>query len=426
MKVTLRKIDTIQPYERNPRQNDNAVEAVAISIREFGFRQPIVVDSDGVIIAGHTRYKAAKELGLDKVPVHIAEGLTPEQVKAYRLADNASGELAKWDRELLPIEISELQQADFDLSLLGFDEDMLENFLAGLDDSDASAEGENIATDETLANADAMGYIEAAEHIIVQFSGGKDSSLVLNWAAPILQKLGKSFEAVFVETGAEFPDLTPYIIRFCESREVTLRLLKSKVNIIQHWFTKNTWPDSKYRDCIHEFINDAVNRVFVEREKQYGEGKVLILRGGRSDQKTTLSKSNLYQEVGFGKHTARLLNPFFNTSAEDYDAQLEKLRPQLWKGYEKGFVRTACWACPFQRKVQWDALKKHYPLLADEMKRLAKRLHWRQYKGDKTFQRLRKYWLGDADAETDGSAIDDVDTAAGEHSSGDAAGVATG
>ncbi|MCD4831014.1 MAG: ParB N-terminal domain-containing protein [Anaerohalosphaeraceae bacterium] len=407
MKITQRKIDTITPYENNPRQNDNAVEAVAKSITEFGFRQPIVVDADGVIIAGHTRYKAAMMLGLDKLPVHVAEGLSPEQVRAYRIADNASGELAKWDKQLLPIEISELQQADFDLSLLGFDEDTLENFLVGLDDSDASADGPPVETDESLANADAMGYIEAAEHIIVQFSGGKDSSLVLNWAAPILQKLGKSFEAVFVETGAEFPDLTPYIIRFCESRQVPLRLLQSRENIILHWFKKNSWPDSKYRDCIHGFINDAVNRVFVEREKEFGVGKVLIMRGGRSDQKTTLSKSNLYQEVGFGKHTARLLNPFFNTSAEEYDAQLEKLRPQLWNGYELGFIRTACWACPFQRKDQWDALKKHYPLLAEEMKRFARRFNWKQYKGDKTFQRMRKYWLGDAAAATDGSAIDD-------------------
>lgn len=129
------------------------------------------------------------------------------------------------------------------------------------------------------------------------------------------------------------------------------------------------------------------------------------MRGGRSDQKTTLSKSNLYQEVGFGTHTARLLNPFFNASAEDYDRELEKLRPQLWKGYEKGFVRTSCWACPFQRTAQWDALKQHYPLLADEMKRLVKRLNWKQYKGDKTFQRMRKYWLGSEDTQTEATPI---------------------
>jgi hypothetical protein len=148
------------------------------------------------------------------------------------------------------------------------------------------------------------------------------------------------------------------------------------------------------------------------------------MRGGRSDQKTSLGKSNLYQEVAFGTHTARLLNPFFNSSAEDYDRELEKLRPQLWKGYEKGFVRTACWACPFQRTAQWDALKEHYPLLADEMKRFVKRLNWKQYKGDKTFQRMRKYWLGsettdgEAVAVEDSEGIDDPDAAVDEESAG--------
>ena len=81
MKIELRKLSEIKPYENNPRLNDDAVEAVAASIREFGFRQPIVVDAHGVIIIGHTRYKAALKLGLEKVPVHVAKDLTPEQVR---------------------------------------------------------------------------------------------------------------------------------------------------------------------------------------------------------------------------------------------------------------------------------------------------------------------------------------------------------
>jgi DNA modification methylase len=131
MKVVQRPIDDITPYEKNPRQNDAAVEAVAASIREFGFRQPIVVDEAGVIICGHTRFKAAQHLGLAKVPVHVATDLTPEQIRAYRIADNKTGELATWDMELLPIEIAELQSAGIDWSLLGFDEDELAKLMAG-------------------------------------------------------------------------------------------------------------------------------------------------------------------------------------------------------------------------------------------------------------------------------------------------------
>ena len=129
MNIELRPLADIKPYEKNPRINDAAVEAVARSIREFGFRQPIVVDADGVIIVGHTRWKAARKLGLEKVPVHVATGLTPEQAKAYRIADNSTADLATWDLELLPGELAELQQLDVDLSLLGFGEDELARLL---------------------------------------------------------------------------------------------------------------------------------------------------------------------------------------------------------------------------------------------------------------------------------------------------------
>src|SRR5262245_55721343 len=96
------------PYERNPRLNDEAVSAVAASIKEFGFRQPIVVDTDGVIVVGHTRYRAAQQLGLTHVPVHVATDLTPAQLKAYRIADNQTATIAEWDPHLLPLELADL------------------------------------------------------------------------------------------------------------------------------------------------------------------------------------------------------------------------------------------------------------------------------------------------------------------------------
>src|SRR5882672_2183107 len=129
MHIELRPIASIRPYENNPRINDQAVDVVAASIREFGFRQPIVVDVDGVIIVGHVRYKAALKLGLEKVPVHVAKDLTPEQVKALRIADNKTADLSDWNYDLLPIELSELQGMNYDLSLLGFNQDELAELL---------------------------------------------------------------------------------------------------------------------------------------------------------------------------------------------------------------------------------------------------------------------------------------------------------
>ncbi|WP_270515514.1 DNA modification methylase [Lactobacillus johnsonii] len=119
MKVKTVSIDQIKPYENNPRNNDDAVDAVANSIKEFGWQQPIVVDNGGVIIAGHTRYKAAKRLKLKEVPIVVADNLTEEQVNAYRLADNKSGELATWDDDELQEELDKI--LDIDMTDFGFD-----------------------------------------------------------------------------------------------------------------------------------------------------------------------------------------------------------------------------------------------------------------------------------------------------------------
>ena len=119
MQIIDKKIGEIKPYEKNPRKNDNAVDAVASSISQFGFKNPIVIDGNNVIICGHTRYKAAKKLGLDVVPCVIADDLTDEQIKAYRLADNKVSELAEWDIDLLGEELDGI--FDIDMSDFGFD-----------------------------------------------------------------------------------------------------------------------------------------------------------------------------------------------------------------------------------------------------------------------------------------------------------------
>lgn len=119
-KIIQKGIDTVIPYENNPRKNDNAVDKVANSIRAFGFRQPIVIDEHNVVICGHTRLKAAKKLGLKQVPCIVAEGLTDAEIKAYRIADNKVAELAEWDDDLLQGELEQLE--DFDMTQFGMEE----------------------------------------------------------------------------------------------------------------------------------------------------------------------------------------------------------------------------------------------------------------------------------------------------------------
>ena len=142
MQIEQWEIERVKPYDKNPRRNDKAVEAVAKSIREFGFRQPIVVDKDGVIVVGHTRYKAALLLKLKTVPVHVAADLTPQQARAYRIADNRTNETAEWDIDLLPIELGELREGGADLKLLGFTDKELAEYLREFDTDLEGGEGD--------------------------------------------------------------------------------------------------------------------------------------------------------------------------------------------------------------------------------------------------------------------------------------------
>lgn len=115
MKIVNKKLDELKPYENNPRINDEAVDYVANSIAEFGFKVPIVIDKNDVIVAGHTRYKASQQLGLNEIPCIVADDLNDEQIKAYRLADNKVSEKARWDYDLLETELSDILNIDMEL-----------------------------------------------------------------------------------------------------------------------------------------------------------------------------------------------------------------------------------------------------------------------------------------------------------------------
>lgn len=127
VKATVMKIEDIHPYENNPRRNAAAVDAVAKSIQEFGFKNPIIVDKDNVIVSGHTRRLAALKLGLDVVPVIVSDDLTDDQVKAFRLADNRVAEFAIWDEDLLKEEMA--KAIDMDLTDYGFDPEKVEKIV---------------------------------------------------------------------------------------------------------------------------------------------------------------------------------------------------------------------------------------------------------------------------------------------------------
>lgn len=133
-KIENLRIDSLTPYERNPRNNDQAVAGVVASIRQYGFIGAIIVNKDRVIINGHTRVKAMKELGAETIPAIVVDHLTPEQERALRIADNKTGEVAEWNEELLKAELQALQEAGFDMDALGFDTSEIDELIGGTTD----------------------------------------------------------------------------------------------------------------------------------------------------------------------------------------------------------------------------------------------------------------------------------------------------
>ncbi|WP_311538390.1 ParB N-terminal domain-containing protein [uncultured Anaerococcus sp.] len=189
--IVYKSVEELIPYVNNPRDNANAVDAVASSIKNFGFKVPIVIDKGNEIVTGHTRLLAAKKLGMDEVPVIIADDLTEAEVKAFRLADNKVGELADWDWSLLDSEFEELKEMDldFDMEEFGFiDNDVLDmSYIDELDENGLSmTKGENdhfsmsfvfpIEKEELINEyIEEVGKEKVVEDIILRAEGLKDA-----------------------------------------------------------------------------------------------------------------------------------------------------------------------------------------------------------------------------------------------------------
>lgn len=175
--VVFMDLDDLKPYGNNPRNNEAAIEPLCQSIKDFGFKNPIIVDKDNVIICGHTRYKAAKKLGLAKVPVHVATDLTEDQVKAFRLADNKIGELSTWEQNLLYIEIDALQDKDIDMIQYGFTDLELNALLENEDpvsDGETDPDKEPEVEDEPISKNGAI-YQLGRHKLICGDSTDKDT-----------------------------------------------------------------------------------------------------------------------------------------------------------------------------------------------------------------------------------------------------------
>jgi 3'-phosphoadenosine 5'-phosphosulfate sulfotransferase (PAPS reductase)/FAD synthetase len=381
LRVKYVPIGDVRPYEDNPRRNDGAVRAVVNSLREFGWKQPVVVDADGTIIAGHTRYKAALALEMTHVPVVVASDLTPEQCAAYRLADNRTAELAEWDAELLAQELDGL--ADLDMSQFGFDSG---ETLTGADIDALFDDGGGDRVDVpdiSMDGIDLGDVLDGVTHVYWSFSGGRDSTLALVSTYKTFRDMGKACQVLFVSSGCEFPDLEVHVRRVCKSLDADLVVLRPDYNFLTEYADKGRFPNPVYMDCVERLINRPIDTYV---KSQIGDEPYILVRGGKASQKTSRSKTARLQRVK-GKPSQTIYNPAYDYTEEQLSTDIP-----IWRGYEEGFDRTACWCCPFQKKNQWDALRKCYPLLWDEMRRMFETMGYPRINGDGHPKYVEDYW----------------------------------
>lgn len=381
-------VGVLEPMEGNPQKvPEDKMNMLVENIRKSkGLRiePPTVWEYETgkyKIISGHHRVQAVEKAGYNEVICNIITDpeYTEEQAKKDLLSSNNIH--GKPDKTLLSNYIVDIiNDYDIDVKELSYDiglEDYeIETILEDRERKNAKDISVNMSDQEQVEKE-----IMEADRVVFQFSGGRDSCIVLNEYAPILRNRGVPFEAVFVDTGAEFRDLEWFVIKFCEERDVGLKIVHPKKSIIEHYNEKKCFPSPAIRECIHQFINDP----FDAYVREFSD-KVVVMRGGRSDQKVGTSKNNTVRRV----EDKVLVSPYYNMPVEEYKGKINSI--EHWNGYDKGLLRTCCYMCPFARNEHIDAMKGAYPVLWENFRQMAAEWRFTRLRGDSYLERFTEYW----------------------------------
>lgn len=225
-----------------------------------------------------------------------------------------------------------------------------------------------------------------AKFVFYSFSGGRDSALAMYLTLQKFRQLGKVIAAIFVDSGDELPGLSEHVKNVCDWLGVNLVVLNG-ATFAELYGKNQRFPDSIHMDCIERLINKPMDKYMTAYTN--GEDYVLV-RGGRSDQKRPESGTKLYQTVK-GKPNMIIYNPLYEYDPTDVGEEaLERL---TWEGYKKGFVRTACFCCPFQKPQQWEALKEIFPALHEKLKRMFTTYTFVLHPGDGHVRYISDYWI---------------------------------
>ena len=390
MKIKTMPIDELVGADYNPRVDlkpgDKVYEQLKKSILEFGYVEPVVWNSrTNTVVGGHQRLKVLKDLGYTEVRVSVVD-LDINQEKALNVGLNKiTGE---WDVVKLEDLIKELEVDGFDISLTGFN-------MKELDDLVAKTKAAEVEERKPIPRRD---HFEIPEEVMAEllskelyfaFSGGRDSSLAAYLVIPELQKRGKDFHLVWVDTGVELPSVNEYAARFAKHFGKELTVIKSHVDFFQWFEKKGEFPSPIHHTCIDKLLAEPLD----EFGLKIGGSKdnYIEIRGGRSVQATGKSKKAGVDKTLYTlEKGVRLYQPLYTMTKEAYDGYMVSLMEDIgiWEGYEKGFERTACWSCPFHSEKQYTALKEQLPLLWEVLKRKTK--EWKFYGESPLFKLINK------------------------------------
>ncbi len=379
MKIKNTNIDDLKPYAHNPKTHPaDQVKKIARSIEEFGFLVPVLVDADMNIIAGHGRLMAARKLGHTEIPTISVDHLTEAQMRAYRIADNKLTESA-WNIDELKFEMDELELGGFDIDLTGFDDIEIGDMIRDKEVHDARYKpGEGSITGDTdfiedekdalMADDETHELFRNTSTILITFSGGKDSTFALYWAKTNFPE--KEIIAVFADTGVEFPGITSHVKACCDFMDVECRIVKP-IKDVWLMIEDRGFPHLIGRWCQKEWIYDPINKLYLE----YDPNDVIIVDGSRADQTVrTTRKTKTSGSPESRMKEYQYYHPAFDVDKPVLEHILEKSGMPRWEGYDRGFVRTACWMCPGMCGDQALALSENYPGLTEDIRRWEQKL----------------------------------------------------
>jgi 3'-phosphoadenosine 5'-phosphosulfate sulfotransferase (PAPS reductase)/FAD synthetase len=376
MQVELLPIEELQPFADNPyRHPKKQIEMLKKSLETFGFTNPVLVNSDNMIVAGHARVTAARELGITEIPT-IRLDLPYEKSIMYVIADNRLAELAEKDDKLIAQILKDAQAQDQDLLAMGYDNFQMDVLLQDIQEHDnrykpgltsTSQSVEFIKDEEVALTADttANSIFDTRSTIICYYSGGKDSSFALIWAKKNYPD--KRIIAVFSDTGYEFPGMVAHIHRVCDHLDVECKIVHPEVDIFHYWETRKRFFNMVFPECQAHLIYTPINDYVLGFDPQ----DVVIIDGSRGDQVRRLTRKSKTS----GGLDERMRDYSYYHPCHDVDYELEQKVVHesgipIWEGYSMGFKRSACWCCPGMNGQQAYSLSVNYPGLTKTLKKM--------------------------------------------------------